>query len=60
MADHADAIEDGMIRGLPIVEEIVNDAVKAFLGWILGFHQIVIDFDAVDGADGGVSVGVSC
>ena len=59
IADDAHTVKHWMIRSLPIVEHVIDCPIKTFLGWIPRFHQVVIDVDVIDGANGCVGVRVS-
>src|SRR5438876_798897 len=43
MADDSNSFKRRTERCLPIVEQIVHDAIKTFLGWIPWLHQVMIN-----------------
>ena len=59
MPDHAHAFKDGMVGRLPIVQEIIHHTVEPFLRRIPRLHQVMVDVNAVDGANGRIRVRVS-
>ena len=59
MSDHAHALKCRVIGRLPIVEQVIDHAVEAFLRRVPRFHQVMVDVDVVDGANGRVRIGVS-
>ena len=48
-----------MVGGLPIIEHVIDYAVETLLRRVPRFHEIVVDMDVVDGADGCVGIGIS-
>src|SRR5271169_3725321 len=48
MADDADAFKRRTERGLPIVEQVIDDPVETFFGRVPWFHQVMIDLYGVD------------
>ena len=58
MTDDADTIERRSKRSPPIVQQVREHRVEILLGGIPRLHEIVVQSDLVDGADGGFSVRV--
>ena len=58
VADHAHALVWRAVARLPVVEQVVEVRIEVLLGRIPGLGEVVVDPHLVDGADGGVGVGV--
>ena len=58
VTDDAQPLEGRLIAGLPVLQQIGEDGVELFLGRVPGLVEVVMDACGVDGADGGLVVGV--
>ena len=57
-ANHADPLEWEAYVGPPFVEQAIKHRIEIFLWRIPWFHQVVIEADLVDGANGDFGVGI--
>ncbi len=58
MPDHVHTLERWTIVCQPIIEQVLQDRVEVLLGWVPRLYQVVIDFQGVNGADGGIGIRV--
>ena len=58
LTDHAYPRELRCVAGLPVVEEVIEDRVELHVRWVPRLHDVVVEADVVDRADGGLGVGI--
>jgi hypothetical protein len=58
MADDAQALKWRAEASLPVFKEVGYGGVELLLRWVPRLVQVVVDSRGVDGADGGLSVGI--
>ena len=59
MADDAQALEGRPVARLPILEKIGEDGIELFFRRVPGLVEVVVNARGIDGANGGLGVGVS-